>query len=263
MEILDATDRAPATMGGAAGQTLAGVISTSLHGSHFQLPPFPDWVRAIHLVGPDGQSTGSSRRTDRSPTRPSSRRRSAPRYHQLRRRLVRLGARNRGLPWHHLLGGPRGQKAVQAAGNAHRNPVVGARARLVDESSCRTMRPDAVQVAIDPGSMGKANPTVSWQRATEIPMSVAFDAAKARASTRWPLSARVNLLEMHCYRGWLARSRCIPRCWVLLVPAIPVMRRAACLPPALCRCSAPIIATDQAGAAALHGSQGRRSGCGR
>lgn len=46
---------APATMGGAAGQTLAGVISTSVHGSHYGLPPFPDWVRAIHLVGPDGR----------------------------------------------------------------------------------------------------------------------------------------------------------------------------------------------------------------
>lgn len=54
MTILDGTGRAPYTMGGAAGQTLAGVLSTSVHGSHFRLPPFPDSVRAIHLVGPDG-----------------------------------------------------------------------------------------------------------------------------------------------------------------------------------------------------------------
>ena len=54
MEILDGKSMAPATMGGASGQTLAGVVSTSVHGSHFRLPPFPDWVRAIHLVGPDG-----------------------------------------------------------------------------------------------------------------------------------------------------------------------------------------------------------------
>jgi hypothetical protein len=55
MAHLDRTGRAPHTMGGAAGQTLAGVISTSVHGSHFLLPPFPDWVRAVHLVGPDGK----------------------------------------------------------------------------------------------------------------------------------------------------------------------------------------------------------------
>ena len=55
MGILDARNLAPGTMGGSAGQTLAGVISTSVHGSHYGLPPFPDWVRAIHLVGPDGK----------------------------------------------------------------------------------------------------------------------------------------------------------------------------------------------------------------
>ena len=55
MTLLDRTNRAPATMGGAAGQTLAGVISTCVHGSHFHLPPFPDWIRAIHLIGPDGR----------------------------------------------------------------------------------------------------------------------------------------------------------------------------------------------------------------
>ena len=55
MGILDMTNLAPGTMGGAAGQTLAGVVSTSVHGRHHRLPPFPDWVRAIHLVGPDGR----------------------------------------------------------------------------------------------------------------------------------------------------------------------------------------------------------------
>ena len=54
MTFLDVNMMAPATMGGASGQTLAGVLSTSVHGSHFRLPPISDWVRAIHLVGPDG-----------------------------------------------------------------------------------------------------------------------------------------------------------------------------------------------------------------
>jgi hypothetical protein len=54
MGILDRMGMGPGTMGGSAGQTLAGVVSTSVHGSHYKLPPVPDWVRAIHLVGPDG-----------------------------------------------------------------------------------------------------------------------------------------------------------------------------------------------------------------
>jgi FAD/FMN-containing dehydrogenase len=55
MDILDNMNLGPGTMGGSAGQTVAGVISTSVHGSHYKLPPVPDWVRAIHLVGPDGK----------------------------------------------------------------------------------------------------------------------------------------------------------------------------------------------------------------
>jgi FAD/FMN-containing dehydrogenase len=55
MAELDRRMLGPFTMGGADGQTLGGVISTSVHGSHHLLPPFPDYVRAIHLVGPDGR----------------------------------------------------------------------------------------------------------------------------------------------------------------------------------------------------------------
>ncbi len=55
MELLDARGLAPFTMGGASGQTVAGVMSTSVHGAHFALPPFPDWIRAVHLIGPDGR----------------------------------------------------------------------------------------------------------------------------------------------------------------------------------------------------------------
>lgn len=42
------------TMGGSAGQTLAGVISTSSHGGDFTLPPVADMVRAIDLIAADG-----------------------------------------------------------------------------------------------------------------------------------------------------------------------------------------------------------------
>jgi hypothetical protein len=42
------------TMGGSAGQTLAGAVSTSTHGGDFTLPPVADMVRAIDLIAADG-----------------------------------------------------------------------------------------------------------------------------------------------------------------------------------------------------------------
>jgi hypothetical protein len=42
------------TLGGSSGQSLAGALSTSVHGADFDLGPLPDVVRAIHLVGPGG-----------------------------------------------------------------------------------------------------------------------------------------------------------------------------------------------------------------
>jgi hypothetical protein len=54
MEILDVKGLAPFTMGGSSGQTLAGVISTSVHGSNWDRGPIPNAVRAIQVVGPGG-----------------------------------------------------------------------------------------------------------------------------------------------------------------------------------------------------------------
>jgi hypothetical protein len=42
------------TLGGSTGQSLAGAISTSVHGMDPTVGPLPDMVRAIHLVGPGG-----------------------------------------------------------------------------------------------------------------------------------------------------------------------------------------------------------------
>ena len=42
------------TLGGSSGQTLAGALSTSVHGMDVDRGPLPDMVRAIHLVGPGG-----------------------------------------------------------------------------------------------------------------------------------------------------------------------------------------------------------------
>jgi hypothetical protein len=43
------------TLGGSNGQVLAGVISTSTHGGDWNQPPFPDIVRAVHLVFAGGK----------------------------------------------------------------------------------------------------------------------------------------------------------------------------------------------------------------
>lgn len=54
-EDLEARGLALPTIGGANGQALAGAISTSTHGGDWQHPPFPDLVRAIHLVTDGGR----------------------------------------------------------------------------------------------------------------------------------------------------------------------------------------------------------------
>jgi hypothetical protein len=54
-EQLDAQGLAMPTLGGSNGQNLAGAISTSTHGGDWQQPPFPDVVRAVHLVTDGGQ----------------------------------------------------------------------------------------------------------------------------------------------------------------------------------------------------------------
>jgi hypothetical protein len=43
------------TLGGSRGQTLAGAISTSVHGGDWNQPPICDIVKAIHLVAASGQ----------------------------------------------------------------------------------------------------------------------------------------------------------------------------------------------------------------
>jgi len=59
------------TLGGSNGQTLAGVISTGVHGADFNLPPIADHIRAIHLVGPGGQEWWLERSGTNSITDPT------------------------------------------------------------------------------------------------------------------------------------------------------------------------------------------------
>ena len=53
-KILEENGKALINMGAYDGQTVAGVISTSTHGSGISLGAFPDYVRAIFLLGEDG-----------------------------------------------------------------------------------------------------------------------------------------------------------------------------------------------------------------
>jgi hypothetical protein len=51
---LDSQNLALKTMGGSDGQSVAGILSTCVHGPDFDRGPVPDMVRAVHLVGPGG-----------------------------------------------------------------------------------------------------------------------------------------------------------------------------------------------------------------
>jgi hypothetical protein len=55
-DFLDSRNLALKTMGGASGQSLAGVLSTGAHGMDIEdgRGTIPDMVRAVHLVGPGG-----------------------------------------------------------------------------------------------------------------------------------------------------------------------------------------------------------------
>lgn len=63
-ERLQAQGLAMPTLGGANGQALAGAVSTSTHGGDWQQPPFPDLVRAVHLVTDGGRELWIERQSD-------------------------------------------------------------------------------------------------------------------------------------------------------------------------------------------------------
>ena len=158
MNHLDASGLAPATMGGAAGQTLGGVISTSVHGSHHLLPPFPDWVRAVHLVGPDGRQYWIEP-ADRPITKDAELRRTLGPDVEVKRDndwfdsvLVTVGAL--GIVYSVVLE-VRAAYKVREVRHRHVEWSV-LRPLLADGSVFTTDAPEAVQVAINPGSMDRA-----------------------------------------------------------------------------------------------------------
>lgn len=67
---LDEMGLALERLGGSNGQSIAGAISTSTHGSDVDMRPIADQVRAIHLVGPGGLEWWIERGGDRAITDP-------------------------------------------------------------------------------------------------------------------------------------------------------------------------------------------------
>ena len=103
-------------MGGYDGQTVAGVISTSTHGSGIELGPLPTSSARSTSSPPAAGCTGSSAPAAR-PTPPRSRARSRRRAAP-GRPLVRRRGRRHGLHGRRLLGRDRGDRRVLAQGGA-------------------------------------------------------------------------------------------------------------------------------------------------
>lgn len=174
MTILDRTNRAPYTMGGAAGQTLAGVISTSVHGSHFRLPPFPDWVRAIHLVGPDGREHWIEPK-DRPITDETKLQAALGPDVQIHydddwfdSALVTVGGL--GIIYSVVLQVKEQYKLTETLTAMKWLAPLGLREQLADGRWFATAD-DAVQFAIDPGSMGGTDPDCYLSQRLTVPMS--------------------------------------------------------------------------------------------
>ena len=224
MTILDASACAPFTMGGAAGQTLAGVISTSVHGSHFQLPPFPDWVRAIHLVGPDGREHWIEPR-DRPITDPAKLQAALGPDVQLHydddwfdAALVTVGGL--GIIYSVVL-----QVTDQYCISETREQITWAalRARLAD-GSVFAGGPDAVYAAVDPGSMAALSPTCYVTTRTPVPATTSVTAAApAGFEPDWRHCATTKTCSSCCSRqpGRLAGPRSSFQRWRSCCPRSP------------------------------------------
>jgi hypothetical protein len=157
---LDELGLAPGTMGGSAGQTIAGVVSTSVHGCHYLLPPVPDWVRAIHLVAPDGRQYWIEP-ADRPVTDPA----------QLAKALgpavtikyaddwfdsVLVGVGSLGIIYSVVL---EVRQQYKLQDTREQTTWMAVRPRLSTGSAVFQPKVEAVQLAIDPGTIASADPT--------------------------------------------------------------------------------------------------------
>lgn len=233
MDDLDSSQRAPFTMGGAAGQTLGGVISTSVHGSHFKLGPFPDWVRAIHLVGPDGRQywiePKDSAITDENKLTEVLGPEVTIKYDDdwFDTALVTVGSL--GIVYSVVL-----QVRDEYKLHETREELPWSKLKP-DLKSAVFAGVDAVQVAIDPGSMGNADPLCFLSKRVSVPFSTPSTAADTSFD---PLAAFCEgdlMLESLFEAGKaIGKEPVVIPALLAALPAVPaVVALAALFPPAL------------------------------
>ncbi len=173
MGILDSMNLAPGTLGGSAGQTLAGVISTSVHGSHYRLPPVPDWVRAIHLVGPDGKQYWIEP-ADRPVTDPAKLPAALGPLVTIKydndwfdTALVSVGSL--GIIYSVII---EARDAYKITATRSIMPWSALRPQLSVANAANLFQTlDGVQLAIDPGSLAKPDPTCILEKRQHVPMT--------------------------------------------------------------------------------------------
>ena len=239
MTYLDQEELAPATMGGAAGQTLGGVISTAVHGSHFRLPPFPDWVRAVHLVGPDGTQYWIEP-VDKPITKDVELAQALGPDVIIKRdndwfdtALVTVGSL--GIVYSVILEVRAAYKLVETRTAL---PWASLRPRLADSTVFTDNVPDAVQVAIDPGSFGKVDPDCFLTIRDAVGMSFASTPAdtsfdpQAAFCEGDSLEALYRVASPAVFGTILGVLSLIPGVAPLLAATLPIL--------------APVIATDAA-----------------
>ncbi|HEY8767302.1 MAG TPA: FAD-binding protein [Dehalococcoidia bacterium] len=237
MDDLDNSHRAPFTMGGAAGQTLAGVISTSVHGSHFKLGPFPDFVRAIHLVGPDGKQYWIEPK-DKPITDPDHTTKLQEALgpevtikHDndwFDTALVTVGSL--GIVYAVVLEVTDEYKLHETRTEI---PWSGLKPKLSDATVFADA--DGVQVAIDPGSMGSSDPLCFLSKRVSVPFTTA---STALGTSFDPLAAFCEgdliLESLFEVAKAIDKERAVIEALLVALPAVPaVVALTALFPPAL------------------------------
>ena len=252
MEFLDTNHMAPVTMGGASGQTLGGVISTSVHGSHFRLPPFPDWVRAIHLVGPDGkqywiepENQPITDRTKLAQLQEALGPEVTIAYDNdwFDAALVTVGSL--GIVYSVVLE-VRGEYKLRETRTAHSWSEF----KTMPASSVFAKGVACVAVAIDPGSMGNADPACILATRAEVPFSTASTGKSFDALGAYCEGDLLLELLFEAAKASAKDPQAVILALLVALPAVPaVLALAVLFPPAVAALT--VLSTAVAAAATV------------